>query len=75
VGNDVRIHDVATGTLVTTLRGHTATVESLAYGAGGTLATGSQDHTIRLWQTSGTAVAVQPASAVPGAPQQASAAP
>jgi WD40 repeat protein len=51
-GDDVRIHNVATGTLLATLRGHTSTVESLAFSADGdVLATGSQDQTIRLWRT------------------------
>ncbi|MEV4510944.1 Hsp70 family protein [Dactylosporangium sp. NPDC049525] len=70
-GDDVRIHDTVTGALTATLRGHTATVRSLAYRTDGAiLATGSEDHTIRLWQTS--AAAAWP---VAPAPSQASAGP
>ncbi|MCX4522302.1 hypothetical protein OG402_32460 [Streptomyces anulatus] len=44
--------DAATGRTVTTLTGHTAVVEPLAFSPGGkTLATGSggSDSTVRLW--------------------------
>jgi hypothetical protein len=52
VGDDkiVRIWEVATGRLVRTMAGHTATIYTLAYSEDGRqLATGGSDMTVRLW--------------------------
>ena len=46
----VRIWDAASGTLISTLRGHTGSVITVAASADGRLiASGSSDNTIRLW--------------------------
>ncbi|KAG1740187.1 quinon protein alcohol dehydrogenase-like superfamily [Suillus paluster] len=48
----IKIWDIITGTLVTTLKGHTRTVECLAWTADAkTLISGSADHSIRTWNT------------------------
>jgi WD40 repeat protein len=48
----IQVHDMATGDLLQTLTGHTDTVQSLAFaGDNITLASGSRDRTIRLWDT------------------------
>ena len=47
----VRVRDIATGKLVTTLSGHSEAIMSLAFSADGqTLATASSDRTVRLWK-------------------------
>ena len=47
---DVRLWDVASGTLKTTLEGHASTVSSVMFSLDGlTLASGSVDETIKLW--------------------------
>ena len=71
-GNDVRVLNAVDGALTATLRGHTGPVRSLAFAADGSmLATGSQDQTIRLWQTDSTRAdrppVVSPAAAAPQA--------
>ena len=52
--SNVRLWDVATGELITELKGHTDWVKSLSF-YGNLLASGSEDNTIRLWslQTEG----------------------
>jgi WD40 repeat protein/serine/threonine protein kinase len=47
---DVRVHDVATGREIRTLRGHTGPVMAIAFTPDGTrLASASRDFTIKLW--------------------------
>ena len=47
---DINIWNVQTGTLEATLKGHTAKVQVIAFSPdGSTLASGSDDHTARLW--------------------------
>ncbi|XZE55278.1 hypothetical protein SH139x_001280 [Planctomycetaceae bacterium SH139] len=51
-GGKVYIHDTETGNLVTVLSGHANQVKSLAFTPDGlTLASGSDDGTLRLWNT------------------------
>lgn len=48
--NDIRIWDVATGTVIRRLSGHTGWIRSLAFAPDGTvLASGSTDQTVRIW--------------------------
>jgi WD40 repeat protein/tRNA A-37 threonylcarbamoyl transferase component Bud32 len=49
VPGQVKIWDTATGVEVGTLRGHTAYINSLAFGPHGRLASAGEDHTIRIW--------------------------
>ena len=47
----IRLWQVSDGSLVTTLRGHTAPIQKLAFSPDGTLlASASQDGTIGIWQ-------------------------
>jgi WD40 repeat protein len=48
----VKIWSARTGKLVRTFRGHTGLVSSLAFIDGRTLASGSRDHTVKLWDVS-----------------------
>ncbi|WP_327001730.1 Hsp70 family protein [Dactylosporangium sp. NBC_01737] len=66
----VRLWSGDGGRNTVTITGHTAWVRAVAFSPdGATLATGSQDHTIRLWRTSAPA-AVRPAGSSPGVGQQ-----
>ena len=47
---DSHIWDVATGAVVHVLKGHTDSVNSVAWSCGGVVATGSADGTVRLWE-------------------------
>lgn len=48
--NDIRLWDVATGSVARRLTGHTGWIRSLAFAPNGTtLASGSTDQTVRLW--------------------------
>lgn len=50
--NTVHLLDANTGTLKTTLKGHTGGVTSIVYSPDGDMiATGSRDGTVRLWET------------------------
>jgi WD40 repeat protein len=50
-GNDVQIWDVASGTQVATLSGHSAPVNLVAFSADGkSLASCGQDNQLILWQ-------------------------
>jgi len=52
--NSIKVWQVASGKLVTTLNGHTNWVISLAFiPDGSTLVSGSSDHTVRLWPIPG----------------------
>src|SRR5207237_2887651 len=49
--NTIRLWQVETGKLITTLTGHSDDVSSLSFSADGrTLASGSADRTIKLWE-------------------------
>jgi len=52
IGRDVRLIDVGAraGAVVATLKGHTESVAALAVLPNGTLASGSHDTTVRLWE-------------------------
>lgn len=47
------VWDVGTGQLVETLNGHRGAISSAAFHPAGLLATGSADHTVRLWAPQG----------------------
>ena len=48
--NTIKLWDVATRREITTLKGHTNGVHSVAFSPDGTMiASGSQDNTIKLW--------------------------
>jgi WD40 repeat protein len=48
----VKLWDIATGTEVKTLRGHTAPTNNVAYSYDGkTIASASDDSTVRIWST------------------------
>jgi WD40 repeat protein len=50
----IRLWDVASGAFLRVLVGHTAAVFSLAYAPDGRLlASGSEDMTLKLWETGG----------------------
>ncbi|GAA4245103.1 Hsp70 family protein [Dactylosporangium darangshiense] len=62
--DEARIYDPSAGTSLLTLTGHTKKVMSVAYNFDGSvLATGSEDHTIRLWHTGPYASAISPSAA------------
>lgn len=49
-GREIHLWDMETGRKITTLTGHTAEVQSVAFSLDGSqLASGSLDETIRLW--------------------------
>lgn len=50
-GGNMSIWNVETGLLVRTLSGHTKTIWSLKVLKNGTLASGSDDNTIKIWNT------------------------
>jgi hypothetical protein len=69
-GDGARVYDPQTGSVTTTLDGHSKKVESLAYNMDGTvLATGSDDRTIRVWRAVPSATTAPVESAVGGAPE------
>jgi WD40 repeat protein len=45
----VELWDTQTGKSMATLRGHSGPIRSLAFSAAGTIATGSEDKTVRVW--------------------------
>jgi WD40 repeat protein len=48
--NAINVLDLRTGNVISTLKGHTGPVRSVVFFPGGTmLASGSEDHTVRLW--------------------------
>jgi WD40 repeat protein/tRNA A-37 threonylcarbamoyl transferase component Bud32 len=52
IRREVRVYDLSSGELISTLRGHRETIGGLAYAPGDRLlASGSQDETIRVWDT------------------------
>jgi WD40 repeat protein len=54
LGHDVHIREVGTGNVVATLSGHRGAVAAVAFEPhGGTMATGSKDGFIRLWDVAG----------------------
>jgi WD40 repeat protein/serine/threonine protein kinase len=56
-GNSVLlIYEIATGTIVERLYGHSAAVNSVVYNADGQLLSGSYDQTVRLWDVENSAV-------------------
>ncbi|MEM3207732.1 MAG: WD40 repeat domain-containing protein, partial [Halobacteria archaeon] len=52
-GNEIRISDVSTGSVIKTLKGHAGDVNSVAWSRDGTrIVSGSQDFTARIWNPS-----------------------
>ena len=57
----IKLWSTASGKLLRTLKGHTNNVVSVAFSPDGlTLASGSSDHTVKLWDAGKRTVVVQP---------------